>query len=190
VLIAGLRLIADHAAAVAAPAGGLRARPLGPADRWGRSALGVTVGGSDLALSLLRDGGAVVEPLHAPPNCLNSYLEAESAARLASRGAWWALLPVNGADKAAMAAQAGRWTIVEGRIVSVGVTRRSAFLNLSRRGEGSSVVLGLAHWRALEAKGWTAARLRGQTIRARGVVDGVTPPRLLLGTLAGLEVLE
>jgi hypothetical protein len=191
--LAGIRMLMREQVAFAAVLGNpasLGVSEIAAADRWGRITVTVLREGQDLALLLLQSGLAAVDPATAPGNCLNSYFKAERAARRAGQGSWPVHGPLDGGDSVAVAARSGQWAIVEGRIVSVGVTRRSAFLNFGARGQGSSIVLSLSQWRQIEAKGWTPARLRGQIVTARGVVDNTTPPRLVVETAAAIDVVE
>ncbi len=191
--LAGIRLLAGGAATLEAYLGGravLSVNEIASADRWGRVTVALRRDGHDLAIALLQSGLAAVDPATVPGNCLNSYYQAERGARRAGLGAWPVHPPIDGSDGPAIAARAGQWAIVEGQIVSVGITRRSAFLNFGNRGQGSSVMLSLAQWRQIEAKGWTQARLTGQIVVARGVVDGTAQPRLMVETAAAIDVVE
>ncbi len=162
-------------------------------DRWGRH-VGAMVSdgtgqGSDLAMALLSSGHAITWPAELPLACRSRYLEAEQVARAAKRGNWadarkGLLDAAQGAD---VASRAGEVAVMQGRVMHVGQTRRATYLNFGARGQGASAEIGASVWRELERQGWTRERLRGQNIRARGVISEAQPARMLLTDAASIE---
>lgn len=196
--LAGVRLGAGEAgdlsrALAAMPAPELWLDPLAPPDRWGRRAvaLGSHQQGSATALTefLLTKGVGLTFVAELPQDCRVLFLRAEARARGEGLGRW--ARPegrlLDAADGAAVAAAAGTFAVMAGRVSHVGQTRRAVYLNFGPRGRGASVELTLSAWRELEARGWTRTRLRGQNIRARGVVFEASPARMLVEAAAAIE---
>jgi hypothetical protein len=186
--VPGLRLPPAARAHAMAMLGGVTASAEGAPDRWGRAGLRAP----DLALALLRAGLAVTIPSDADPACVPAFLTAEDEARRAGRGLWRdpAARPLDARRGDAVQAQAGRHALMEGRIAHVGWTRRAAYLNFGRPGEGASAELGGAVWRALERQGWTRESLKGKHVRVRGVVSAGRRGRVLIDNVAAIEWLN
>jgi len=202
--LAGIRLLvdgtdaSDQAPAVIAAAylGHRPVRVGADLDRWGRASVWLASPfvnhAENLALALIRGGLAMAWPSELPPNCRNLYLQAEEDARAARLGRWADMqhAVIDAADGQALARQAGRIAIMEGRIMHVGQTRRATYLNFGQPREGASAELSPSLWRELERQGWTRTGLRGQKVRLRGVAAEGRPARLLVGSTAELERLD
>jgi hypothetical protein len=158
-------------------------------DRWGRRTLSAP---PSLATTLLHAGLAVTLASDTTPSCLAVYLAAEDAARRAGRGIWGdnAQRPIDARRGEAVMARAGFHALAEGRIAHVGWTRRAAYLNFGRVGEGASAELSSAVWRTLERQGWTRETLTGKTVRIRGVVSAGRRGRVLIDNVAAIEWLD
>lgn len=163
-------------------------------DRWSR--LPVVVGdadrGDDLGLALVQHGFAMVWPPELPPNCRIRYLQAEQQARRARRGRWaMAELGLYDAgDGARVAMKAGEVIVMQGKVMHVGQTRTTIYLNFGARQIGASAEFGMPVWRALERQGWTTQTLRGQNVRVRGVASLGRPARVLVDDVSSIEFAE
>lgn len=162
-------------------------------DRWGRRpavARGSRDSAADLAQILLESGLAVATPQDLPQDCRVPLLQAESRARAARLGLWARSEDglLDAAAGPAVAGRAGRFAVMEGRIVSVGQTRRAAYLNFGARGLAASAEMPLPVWREIERRGWTRENLRGQKVRARGLVQEASPARMLVEAAASIEI--
>lgn len=169
---------------------------LGEADRWGRwpSKLFVSPDRPDgarqeLALVLQRTGAALPLPEPAALPCRTSASSVQAA--LSSHPSPSRAMAVDGHDLAAVRAQEGRYTMLEGRIASVGERSQRTYLNFSRRpGEAASIVVPRALWRELKSAGWTTASLNGKRVRAYGVLAGRDGLLLEATSRTALELID
>ncbi|ADH90963.1 nuclease (SNase domain protein) [Ancylobacter novellus DSM 506] len=154
----------------------------GPKDRYGRLPGLVRLDGSTetVQAALLARGLAVARPEHGFLGCMAALLAAERPAREARRGVW-ARLPLDARNVAAIRAREGRFTIVAGRVLSVGNTRTLGYLNfgpvwrqdMTGRLPPSTRV-------ALEACGMDPAGLAGKRVALRGTVTESGGPAIEL----------
>ncbi|WGD29074.1 thermonuclease family protein [Ancylobacter sp. WKF20] len=169
-------------------------------DRFGRLAVRLAVAGADEAAAslpvtsinerLLSQGLAVVRPEPGLGACLPTLLAAEAPARQARRGLW-ADLPVPARDVARLSAQEGRFTILAGRVLSVGKGRAVDYLNFGPVWRNDATVrLTKPARAALEAAGTSPDGLAGALILARGVVHTAGGPAITVeeaGQIARLD---
>lgn len=172
---------------------------MGEADRWGRLPARLIAATPppqgeerELSLALLRGGAAWHLPDSASAGCDAALRIAESAAMLqAQKEGENHDHRVDGHDIAALKVQAGRITMLEGRIASIGERPQRSYLNFSRRrGAGAAVVVSRRLWREMQEVGWTARSLTGKRVRARGVLSGPDGLSLELPSLAALELID
>ena len=172
----------------------VEARAEAAGDRWGRRAarLSVRSGGlpadgarlpegarspegarQDVAELLVDEGLAWADPGERDTLCNPGLLQREQAARLARRGMWaGAVLPLKATEPDALREAAGRSVIVEGIVVSLGERPRVTYLNFGRDfARDFSVVIPKRQWAALLRARPDAARLRGRSVRVRGVIE-------------------
>lgn len=99
-------------------------------DRYGRLAGLIRLGddGPILQHVLLARGLALAQPEEGILGCMPAHLAAERPARLARLGLW-VRMPVAAGDIAALKARQGRFTILTGRVRSVGKGRGVDYLN-------------------------------------------------------------
>lgn len=181
--LAWLTSLAGQAVTVAA---------VGEPDRWERVPARVALAGTpaiDLADLLVGEGLAVVDAGLRDELCRPGLLAVEGVARDRKRGLWergaW---PVQARDLEALAASAGRFTIVEGRVVGVGERRERTYLNFGRDwSRDFSVTIPRRTWASLKARGVTADSLTGRTVRVRGIVEVRRAPSL---DIASPDMLE
>ncbi|MBV9078566.1 MAG: thermonuclease family protein [Methylobacteriaceae bacterium] len=145
-------------------------------DRWGRWPAAVTLAGAapvKLAELLVAEGLALVDPGPADALCRPALLATEAAARAQKAGIWsepgW---PIPATDLEALRERAGRFAVIEGRIVSIGERRDRTYLDFGRDWSRDFVAtVPRRVWAAVARRGMTAAALRGRTVRLRGVVE-------------------
>ncbi|WP_156655636.1 thermonuclease family protein [Methylobacterium platani] len=197
----GLRWPDDPAAAEAARAWlvGLAGRSLATReapepDRWGRITLdAATQEGEpvDLAGGLVAAGLAPVDAGEGDSLCRPGLLALEEAARRAGRGIWAGAPPVPAEEVGRLAALAGRFAVVEGRVRNVGERERRTYLNFAPFGtEGVTVTVSKRTWRIMLERGFSAVALRGRRVRARGIVELWRGPTLDVGAAEMIEMLD
>lgn len=150
--------------------------PAGPPDRYGRRAGVLRIAGAaapaqrSLQETLLARGLLALRPEAGVRGCLARWRAAEADARRARLGIWRAL-PLPARDVAAIRARQGLFTIVEGRILSVGNRRTLDYLNFGPvwRQDMTGQVTRAAR-DALEAAGTPATALAGRRVTLRGTV--------------------
>lgn len=129
-------------------------------------------GPEDLATALLRAGAGTAQPVAGDGLCLAARLAAEAEARRDRRGIWshaGSLAPA--ADEAALAIRAGLFTVAEGRVREVGVTRDRVFLNFGARWrQDFTVIIPTEDFATILGDSLDPAMLRGRLVRVRGVV--------------------
>lgn len=165
----------------------------GPEDRWGRRrADGIADGAEpvDLAGGLVAAGLAYADPDEADALCRPALRALEEAPRAAGLGLW-AGGPLAATDAAALSARAGRFAVIEGRVLHVGERSARTYLDFARRGEqGLTVTVQKRTWRTLSEHGLSAATLKGRLVRIRGMVEIGRGPLIDLAGIEGIEVVE
>lgn len=180
----------------------IRAYPAGQTDRWGTRPAWIVAKGSDkaalLQYHLLERGREVFAPRHASDACADFLLDAEHSARRRKAGLW-AEDPqhrvFSAGDPNALEAAAGDYVIVQGRIVSLGKTRTTRYLNFGRYWKVDfTVTVGEALAAPVEARlalaGLSFAQLAGRAVEIRGVVQIDDGPLVDLRHPAQLLVLD
>jgi hypothetical protein len=189
---------ADARAALARHLAGapLRFVPLLPApDRYGRVLAAVATEGASpvwLEGALVGAGLARANPAPGETACLPDLMAAEAGARVARRGLWSVegLGATRGDDGAAIERLRGRFAVVEGAIVSVGLRDTATFLNLGRDWNNAvTVVITRADRARIEAAHGPLRDLRGARVRVRGMIAPEGQPRLRIGVPGALEIL-
>lgn len=167
----------------------------GAVDRWNRSpaVLAVPSGGPaapvDVAELLVAEGLALVDAGERDRLCRPELLAVEASARAARRGVWRDR-PHRALDLEGLGRQAGRFTAIEGRVVSVGERRERTYLNFGRDfAKDFAVVLPKRSWAALKEAGHSASSLRGRLVRVRGVVEVRRGPSVEVTAADMVEVL-
>jgi endonuclease YncB( thermonuclease family) len=152
-------------------------------DRWGRVVADLVPlgaqGDETAAAALLRAGYARVRPEFETRACAPDRLAKEAEARRAGLGVWsdpaFAVLPAD--DGKGLRKYDGQFVIVEGKVRRVGFGGSRLYLDLGPRG-GATVVVERKLEPILAGSGKPVNALVGQTIRARGAVDGRFRPRI------------
>jgi endonuclease YncB( thermonuclease family) len=154
-------------------------------DRYGRMvAFGFVAEdktGRSLQQELLAQGHARLAARVEPQACLPGLRARERDARRAALGLWadpdYSAQP---ADKPAdIAARRGRFTVVEGDVVSVRESRGTTYINFGRRwSESFTAVILKRNAGALLTAGVDPKRLRGRRVDVRGFVELRGGPRI------------
>ncbi|MGQ3676514.1 thermonuclease family protein [Xanthobacter sp. TB0139] len=164
------------------------------ADRYGRLNGRATLEtGEDATLSLLRAGAGLARPVEIQPPrnqirraanlaCNQALLATEALARQARSGIW--ALPrtiVEAQDEVALAAHAGLFTLVEGRVQAVGVTRNRIYVNFGPRwSEDFTIMLARKDFATIFGNNLDPAMLRGTFMHVRGVVQEEGGPAIFI----------
>lgn len=176
--------------------------PIGPPDRWNRVPAWIVVDrGGDARLwqaERIGKGQAVFAPFQAGAACAQALRLAESRARRAGAGAWrnkGAGLAFSSARPKSFQNAAGRYVIVRGRIVSLGKTSRTRYLNFGRYWKTD--LTGTlktsdedAFNMALGRSGWSLDDLAGRFVELRGTVENRDGPHIALRHPEQLVVLD
>lgn len=175
-------IVPHGASATAEIAGTLGAGPvelgrLGPErDRYGRlpALVRPEASGEWLQLRLLRLGLARVAARVGDKDCAAAFLHAERTARAGGLGIWSdaAYVIVKAENPGDVAAQRGRFTVVEGRVLSVREAGGTIYLNFGRRwSEDFTVTVLKRNERRFSAAGLDLRNLGGRRVRVRGTVE-------------------
>lgn len=170
-------------------------REAGFPDRWGRVPAQLSVGSThpvDVAELLVGEGWAIVHAGERDRLCRPDLLGLEATARAKRAGLWaTAPWPLAAENRDAVAAETGRFAIVEGRVVSVGERRDRTYLNFGRDwARDFSVTIPKRSWDSLKAAGFTAAGLTRSRVRVRGTVEVRRAPTMDVVAPDMLEILE
>lgn len=169
-------------------------RSTGPADRWSRTPSFIAAGSDDsLARLLLAEGLAAVDGEGQEALCERGWLRLEAEARGQGLGLWsidrYKAVPAS--EMGRLGERIGRFTLVEGRVRSVGVRRQRTYLNFGTDWSSDFTVdIPARIWSRMEADGLDAAALRGRLVRIRGVLEERQGPTLTVLTPELVEILD
>jgi endonuclease YncB( thermonuclease family) len=177
--LAGIEVTAASPAALRRLAAGkiLRLGKLGPDhDRYGRLVALAFAGNANQSLqqALLAAGEARVGPRVGDMACARVLLAAEKAARAARPGLWAdpRFFPIRAGDLGRLRAEVGKFTLVEGKVLSVHPSGGTIYLNFGRRWTRDFSVIILRRRRhSFAAAGIDPMRLRGRSVLVRGVIE-------------------
>jgi hypothetical protein len=198
--LSGLHVANDAGAASPAAAWLMRhaGRPLaiaitGPEDRWGRVPVKLKLREEprlDLAHGLIEEGLAVADT---PGPCQPELLAIEETARERGVGLWAdaGYKPAPADAREILAGRIGRFTLVEGRVRSVGERRQRTYLNFGPDGtKDLTITIPKRTWTTMVEKGLSATALRGARIRVRGVLEVGRGPTIEVAAAEAIEVLD
>ncbi|MCB8818949.1 thermonuclease family protein [Microvirga rosea] len=146
-------------------------------DRWGRRSARIRIdrtGGVDLAESLVEEGLGLVDPGTAEQLCRPELLAFEETARERNLGLWADDLykPLDASKMNSLQERFGTFVLVEGQVKSIGERKQSVYLNFGGHwAEDFTIIIPRRIWRVMAEKGVTATTLKGQRIRARGILE-------------------
>ena len=153
---------------------GLAGKPGGAEDRYGRVVAYGSIGETSLQQALLREGRAWVAARIGAKPCADMLFSAETEARNAGRGLWAEpeLRPKSAANPDDIRANKGRYTLVEGVVLSVRDSSATTYLNFGRRfTRDFSVSIARRDARLFTAAGIAPKQLEGKRIRVRGIIE-------------------
>lgn len=165
---------------------------VGPAtpDRHGAWRGALYFEGRDLAADLAARGLARIRPSVGEDVCYTELMTAEDNARRARLGLWAepGYAVADAATPEAVARHADGFAIVAGRVLHVGVTKTTVWIDFGKIWrEDVTLAIPAKQWPRFEATGHTAATLEGSYVRARGVVTMRDGPRIEITEPAAIE---
>lgn len=147
-------------------------------DRWGRNPAQLSLlresNPSDFAQGLVENGLALVDAGAAETLCQPTLLFFEAKARELSLGLWRddRYKPIHSDQTDRLRERIGRFVLVEGRVRSVGERAQRTYLNFGEHWtEDFTIVIPKKTWKLMAERGLDAASLRGQPLRARGILE-------------------
>ncbi|RDI61949.1 thermonuclease family protein [Microvirga subterranea] len=147
-------------------------------DRWSRIPVVIRPDepspSADFAYALVEAGLAVVDPASSIPFCRTDLLLLEQEARKRSLGVWGddRYKPIEAGDAERLRTSVGRFVLVEGRVRSIGERSQRVYLNFGEHwAEDFTIVIPRQTWKLMGERGLDAAALKGQRIRARGILE-------------------
>ena len=170
----------------------------GPArDRYGRLLAVASTGGKAIETSvqhaLLERGLARTAGDISDEGCRTVLLRAEATARAAALGVWSdpAYVIQKTDDPAAVLSGLGRFSVVEGKVLSVRESGGTIYLNFGRRwSEDFTGTVAMRHKRSFSAAKLELKKLAGRYIRLRGTIEERGGPWIELVHPGQIEVLE
>jgi endonuclease YncB( thermonuclease family) len=186
----------DRTAALAAIIAGrdvtLRGQDDAP-DRYGRQVAFAYLAGSETPVQneLLRQGEALVSADIADKDCAGALMAAEAEARQAKKGTWADASVIKNAESPDdILTGIGRFTVVEGKVLSVRQAGATTYLNFGRNWTRDfAVTISRRMMSAVEAAGLSVKSLENKKIRVRGAVEARSGPRIEVLRVGQIEVL-
>jgi len=161
-------------------------------DRYGRQPAFAFLDGSDTPVQsvLLTQGEALVSGTVADKDCAAALLAAEAEARRAKRGIWADPTAIKNAESPGdILTGIGRFTLVEGKVLSVRQAGATTYLNFGRNWTRDfAVTISRRMIGAFEAAGMNVKSLENRQIRVRGWVEARNGPRIELLQLGQIEL--
>jgi len=162
-------------------------------DRYGRQPAFVFLEGTETSVQglLLAQGEALLSATVADKDCALSLLAAETAARDAKRGTWADPAAIKNAESPGdILTGIGRFTVVEGKVLSVRQAGATTYLNFGRSWtQGFAVTISRRALAALEIAGIIVKSLENRRIRVRGWVEARSGPRIEVLRAGQIELL-
>jgi endonuclease YncB( thermonuclease family) len=162
-------------------------------DRYGRQPAFVFLASSDTLVQglLLAQGQALVSATVTDKDCASTLNAAEAAARQAKLGTWADPAAIKNAESPGdILAGIGRFTVVEGKVLSVRQAGATTYLNFGRNWtRGFAVTISRRMLAAFEAGGIVLKSLENRRIRVRGWVEARGGPRIEVLRVGQIEML-
>ena len=162
-------------------------------DRYGRQSAFAFLGASETPVQglLLAQGQALVSTETAEKECAAALVAAEAEGRRAHKGIWNDSNVIKNAESSGdILAGIGRFTIVEGKVLSVRQAGATTYLNFGRNWTRDfAVTISRRALAAIEAAGITPKSFENRRIRVRGWVEGRPGPRIDVQGAAQIEIL-
>ncbi|WP_375413304.1 thermonuclease family protein [uncultured Bradyrhizobium sp.] len=161
-------------------------------DRYGRQPAFVfaDAGGASVQGLLLAQGEALVSGTVADMACAAELAAAETAARRAKRGVWADTEVIKNAESPGdILTRIGRFTVVEGKVLSVRQAGATSYINFGRRWtQDFAVTISRRVMPTFEAVGISLKALENKRIRVRGWVESRGGPRIDARTPGQIEL--
>jgi endonuclease YncB( thermonuclease family) len=161
-------------------------------DRYGRQPAFVFFEGSEdpVQARLVAEGEALVSGTVTDKECASVLGAAETAAREAKKGTWADPAAIKNAESSGdILAGIGRFTVVEGRVLSVRQAGATTYLNFGRNWtRGFAVTISRRMIAAFEAAGIGLKSLENRRIRVRGWVEARQGPRIEVLRVGQIEM--
>jgi endonuclease YncB( thermonuclease family) len=162
-------------------------------DRYGRQVAFAFLAASEVPVQnlLLAQGDALVSVEIIEKDCAAVLAAAEAEARRAHKGIWNDSNVIKNAESSGdILAGIGRFTIVEGKVLSVRQAGATTYLNFGRNWTRDfAVTISRRALPAVEAAGIAPKSLENRKIRVRGWVEGRPGPRIDVQSAAQIEIL-
>jgi endonuclease YncB( thermonuclease family) len=162
-------------------------------DRYGRQPAFVYLDGAGTLVQsvLLAQGEALVSAAVADKDCAGVLMAAEAAARQARRGTWADPAAIKNAESSGdILSGIGRFTVVEGKVLSVRQAGATTYLNFGRNWTRDfAVTISRRMLPAFETAGIGLKSLENRRIRVRGWVEARGGPRIEVLRVGQIEVL-
>jgi endonuclease YncB( thermonuclease family) len=162
-------------------------------DRYGRQPAFVFLAPSETLVQgqLLAQGEALFSGAVTDKDCASVLMAAEAEARQARRGTWADPTAIKNAESPGdILAGIGRFTVVEGRVLSVRQAGATTYLNFGRNWtRGFAATISRRMVPAFEAAGAGVKSLENRRIRVRGFVEVRGGPRIELLRVGQIELL-
>jgi endonuclease YncB( thermonuclease family) len=162
-------------------------------DRYGRQSAFAFLGASEAPVQglLLAQGRALVSTEISEKDCSAALAAAEAEARRAHKGIWNDSNVIKNAESSGdILAGIGRFTIVEGKVLSVRQAGATTYLNFGRNWTRDfAVTISRRALPAIEAAGIAPKSFENRRIRVRGWVEGRPGPRIDVQGAAQIEIL-
>lgn len=170
-------------------------RPAGASDRYGRMVAHVNLGpaGPSAARIMLARGHARVGAQVGHAACAMDLLSQERVARAGRLGLWgdpvYAIL--DAANLSELVAVAGRFSLVEGKVLSVRESRGTIFVNFGRRWtQALTVTISKRHEGIFAGAGVAPKVLENRSVLVRGWVEVRNGPRIEASRPEQIEIAE
>jgi endonuclease YncB( thermonuclease family) len=188
---------ADRASALAALIAGREVKISGQddtPDRYGRQTAFAYLATAETSVQaeLLAQGEALVSTTVTDRDCAAILIAAEESARRAKRGTWADPSAIKNAESPGdILAGIGRFTLVEGKVLSVRQAGATTYLNFGRNWTRDfAVTISRRMLAGFEASGIALKSLENRRIRVRGWVEARGGPRIELLRVGQIEVLS
>jgi endonuclease YncB( thermonuclease family) len=162
-------------------------------DRYGRQRAFVFLDGADtpVQVALLAEGQALVAATITDKDCASVLTAAEAAAREAKRGIWADASAIKNTESPGdILAGIGRYTVVEGKVLSVRQAGTTTYLNFGRNWTRDfAVTISRRMLPVFEAAGIALKSLENKRIRVRGFVEARGGPRIEVLRVGQIELL-
>ena len=163
-------------------------------DRYGRQPAFVFVAGSDTPVQseLLAQGEALASGTVTDKDCAASLMAAEAEARQARRGIWADPTAIKNTESPGdILAGIGRFTVVEGKVLSVRQAGATTYLNFGRNWTRDfAVTISRRMLAAFEAAGIALKSLENRRIRVRGWIEARGGPRIEVLRVGQIELAD